>query len=102
VIRRPRNELGLGATWQPQGSSTQLSADLRHVRGLYDDQFWVDGKTGARLPDFTVMNFAATQPITSNVELTARMTNAFDEEYSEVWGYATRGRAGFVGLSASW
>lgn len=102
VIRRPRNELGLGATWQPQGSSTQLSADLRHVRGLYDDQFWVDGKTGARLPDFTVMNFAATQPITSNLELTARMTNAFDEEYSEVWGYATRGRAGFVGLSASW
>jgi len=100
--RRPRNELGLVATWQAPNSESSLSADLRYVRGLFDNENWKEGRPVVRLPSFTVVNLSASHGITDQVEITARVTNALDEEYQEVLGYATRGRAGFVGLRASW
>lgn len=102
-VRRPRNEVGLSTTWRlPNGVST-LSGDLRYVRGLFDSQFW-DGSSEnpERLSNFTVGNLAITHAITDHIDLTGRVTNIFDEEYQEVWGYATRGRAVFAGLRASW
>ena len=101
-VRRPRNELGLRATWRLPATPTELSGDLRYVRGLYANQFWTGGETGARLPDFTVVNLAANHQLTEHLELTARLTNALDKGYQEVWGYATRDRAGYVGVKASW
>ena len=101
-MRRPRNELGLRATWRLPATPTELSGDLRYVRGLYANQFWTGGETGARLPDFTVVNLAANHQLTEHLELTARLTNALDKGYQEVWGYATRDRAGYVGVKASW
>ena len=101
-LRRPRNELGLRATWRLPTTATELSGDLRYVRGLYANQFWTGGETAARLPDFTVLNLAANHQLTEHLELTARITNALDEDYQEVWGYATRNRAAYVGVRASW
>jgi vitamin B12 transporter len=101
-IRRPRNEFGLAATWRAPGSDTSFSGNLRYVRGLFDQENWKEGYPVVRLPSFTVVNFAASHAITDAVEVTARLTNAFDEEYQEVLGYATRGRAGYVGMRASW
>jgi len=100
--RRPRNELGLGATWRSAGGVIKLSGDLRYVRGLFSQQRWEEGMPREQLPDFTVVNLASSYSITENIDLTARLTNAFDEDYQEVWGYATRGRAGYVGVRASW
>ena len=34
--------------------------------------------------------------------LNARVENLFDEEYSESWGYATRGRTAYIGVSSQW
>ena len=39
-IRRPRHELALGANWDFAQGRGRLSADLRHVRGNWDTQFW--------------------------------------------------------------
>ena len=101
-IRRPRHEYGLNARWRPMGTGSVLSADLRHVRGLYDDQFWAGGEDGARLPNFTVIDLAATQSLSDHVTLVARVDNVLDEDYAEVWGYATRGRAAYLGVRAAW
>lgn len=100
--RRPRNEVGLNTTWRLPDGATTLSGDLRYVRGLFDQQFWEDGFPREQLPNFTVVNLTASHALTDNVDLTTRVTNVFDEDYQEVWGYATRGRAVFVGLRASW
>ncbi|QGM20993.1 TonB-dependent receptor plug domain-containing protein [Spiribacter sp. 2438] len=100
--RRPRNEVGLNATWRLPDGATTLSGDLRYVRGLFDQQRWEDGNPIEQLPNFTVVNLAASHALTDNVDLTTRVTNVFDEDYQEVWGYATRGRAVFAGLRASW
>ena len=102
VTRRPRNELGINATLQVTETDTTLSGNLRYVKGLYGKEFWNQGSPRSELPDFTVVNLSANHPLTDNVDLTARITNAFDEDYQEVWGYATRGRAGFVGVRTQW
>jgi vitamin B12 transporter len=100
--RRPGHELGLTADLRIQPWNTLISSNIRHVRGLYDNQFWDGGETGAELPNFTTVDFAASHMVSEQIELFARLNNAFDEDYEEVWSYATRGRAGYVGVRASW
>ena len=101
-IRRPRNELGLKGSWRLPNQVTTLSGDVRYVDDLFDNENWKDDRPTKELPNFTVVNLAATHSLTEHVDLTARVTNAFDEHYQEVWGYATRGRAAFVGIRTQW
>ncbi|MEX0431267.1 TonB-dependent receptor plug domain-containing protein [Spiribacter insolitus] len=100
--RRPMHEFGLNTTWRASRLPLTLSGDLRYVRDLYDQQFYKEGNPFAKIPAFTVVNFAARYSLTDHIDLTGRITNAFDEDYTEVWGYATRGRAGYIGMAASW
>ena len=77
-----------------------LTADLRHVSGNFDTQFWNDQTR--EMPSFTVVNLAAGYDLTDNIRLTGRVVNLFDRDYSEVWGYATQGRTAYAGLQARW
>jgi vitamin B12 transporter len=102
-IRRPRHELTLGGTLDAFGGRGSVSADLRHVAGNYDTQYWGGYQTvkpTVKLPSFTTVNVAAHYDLTDRVQLTGRVENLFDAEATEVWGYATRGRAVYVGLNA--
>ena len=99
-IRRPRQELNLGATVDVMDGRGSVSADLRHVAGAYDTQFWGTFET-VRLPAYTTLDLAGRYEVMNGVDLTARVTNALDAETSDVWGYANRGRAVYVGLNAS-
>jgi vitamin B12 transporter len=98
-IRRPRHELTLGGTLDAFGGRGSVSADLRHVAGNYDTQFWGSYQT-VKLPSSTTVNLAAHYDLTDRVQLTGRVENLFDADATEVWGYATRGRAVYVGLNA--
>ena len=51
--------------------------------------------------DYTTVDVSAQYELNPNVVLTGRVTNLFDEEYSDVWGYAKRGRAAYIGVRAS-
>ncbi|WP_126976018.1 TonB-dependent receptor plug domain-containing protein [Frigidibacter oleivorans] len=102
VTRAPEHELSLGATLDVLDGRGSLSADLRHVAGLYDTQFWTFPSRIEKLPDYTTVDMAGGFDLTDNVRLTARVTNLLDEDYSESWGYAARGRTGWIGLSANW
>ena len=99
-IRRPRHELGLSATLAVLDGRGSLTADLRHVSGNFDTQFWNDQTR--EMPSFTVVNLAAGYDLTDNIRLTGRVVNLFDRDYSEVWGYATQGRTAYAGLQARW
>ena len=102
-IRRPRHELTLGGTLDAFGGRGSVSADLRHVAGNYDTQSWGDSQTvkpTVKLPSSTAVNVAAHYDLTDRVQLTGRVENLFDADATEVWGYATRGRAVYVGLNA--
>ncbi|MEX0450401.1 TonB-dependent receptor [Spiribacter sp. 218] len=102
-VRRPRNELSLGLTWRARQIPVTINGDLRHVRGLYDTQFWEPTpRPTEELPSFTTVDLSGQLDVLPGLTLTGRVTNLTDEENKEVWGYATRGRAGFVGVRASW
>lgn len=100
-VRRPKHELGLGATLKAFNGRGTVNIEARHVAGNFDDQFFGAYST-AELPDYTVVNLGADYALTDAVKLTARVVNVFDEEYSDVWGYASRGRTAYLGLSANW
>lgn len=99
-IRRPRNELTLGATMETFGGRGMVSADLRHVSGNFDSEFWLFPSPVTKLPDFTTVDVAARYDLTDRVALTGRVTNLFDKATIDTWGYANRGRAVYVGLNA--
>jgi vitamin B12 transporter len=101
ATRRPEHELGLGATLKTFGGKGSVTADLRHVSGSFDTQFF-GGFTTERLPDFTTVNLSASYDLTENLALTGRVVNLFDEDYSESWGYASRGRTIYVGIQGKW
>ena len=101
ATRRPEHELGLGATLRTFGDKGSITADLRHVAGSFDTQFF-GSFSNEKLPDFTTVNLSATYDLTDNLALTGRVVNLFDEEYSESWGYASQGRTLYVGLQGQW
>ncbi|CAM3240117.1 vitamin B12 transporter [Paracoccus aminovorans] len=100
-VRRPRHELGLAATLAFLDGRGSVTADVRRVAGNYDSRFFGDYAT-AELPAYTVVNLAAGYDLTRNVRVTGRVTNLFDKEYSDVWGYASQGRTAYAGLQARW
>lgn len=98
-IRRPQHELALGVTAVAFGGQGEVSADIRHVSGNFDTQFWGFFET-TKLPAYTTLDVAAQYDLTDSVTLTGRVENVFDSETSDVWGFANRGRAAYIGLSA--
>jgi vitamin B12 transporter len=101
ATRRPEHELGLGATLKTFGGKGSITADLRHVAGSFDTQFF-GSFTTEKLPDFTTVNLSASYDLTDNLALTGRVVNLFDEDYAESWGYASQGRTLYVGLQGQW
>ncbi|MCV6584198.1 MAG: TonB-dependent receptor [Marinibacterium sp.] len=99
-VRRPRHELMLSATQRFLDGRGSVTADLRYVGGNYDTQFFGAFET-KQLSDFATVNLSAQYEITPGVKVTGRVVNLFDAEYSDVWGYATRGQTFYAGLSAS-
>lgn len=98
-IRRPRNELGLNANYEY--ARGDVTAHIRHVSDNFDTQGWGSYET-KKLPAYTTLDLAAGYALTENVRLTGRVTNVFDKEYSDSWGFASQGRTAYVGLQAKW
>lgn len=98
--RRPKHELGLQATWQSADERLAVTADLRHVAGNFDIQFFNDNAV-LKLKDYSVVNLSASYKLTEAVNLTGRVLNVFDTDYSDTWGYRAQDRAVWLGLNAS-
>ena len=99
--RRPRHEFALNAEWTFAQGRGLLAADLRHVSGNHDTQ-WFGAYETRELPSYTVVNLAAGYDLTDKARLTGRVTNLFDKEYSDVWGYASQGRTAYLGVETRW
>ncbi|MBO9479665.1 TonB-dependent receptor [Shimia sp. R11_0] len=103
LARRPEHEIGLQARATFLNDRAVATADLRYVNGSYDKEWfrpWPNNPI-TKLPSFTVVNIAAQYALTDTVNLNARITNLFDEEYSEAWGSFGQRRTAYLGLSAS-
>lgn len=99
-VRRPEHELGLGATLDTFGGRGTVSADLRYVAGNYDTQYW-GSYAVEELPAFATVDVAADYRLNDTFTLKGRVTNLFNSDAMEAWGYVGRPRSYYVGIGAS-
>lgn len=103
ISRAPRHELHLRAEAGFADGNGAVSAELRHVAGNYDAEWFRSYEPDTtELPDFTTVNVAAHYDLTDQLRLSGRVVNLFDKDYSEAWGYYGQGRTAYVGLQARW
>ncbi len=92
--RRPRHAATLSLDWQA-GDGFALGTDLRVVSASYDD-----AANLVRLDGYAVLDLRANWRLSDDIELFGRIENAWDEQYQTAAGYATQGRAAFLGVRA--
>ena len=63
-----------------------------------DDDFATFPARRVELDGYTLLHCTARYRLSDRFEVTGRIENATDENYQDVWGYATPGRSAFVGL----
>lgn len=101
-VRRPRHTGSASFTFASGNErfTATMSADYGGTR---DDFFFPPGAFESEtvtLSDYWLVDLTANVKLTNNVTLFARGTNLLDEDYEQVYGFRTLGRAGYVGIRA--
>jgi vitamin B12 transporter len=101
-LRRPRHtgSASFAFTSGNERFTAALSADYGGTR---EDIFfppWPDPSETVTLSDYWLVDLTANLRLTENVTLFVRGTNLLDEDYEQVYGFRTPGRAGYVGVRA--
>ena len=80
--------------WDVNGvGGLRLGGELRVGGGRWDD-----AANSLRVEGNTVVNLRGSYAVTRNVEVYARLDNAFDEHYEVVRLYGTPGRSAYAGV----
>ena len=97
LLRRPSQILSLNVSreFTHSGNSGSINMNIQHVGNQLDNTTWPNV---ADLPEYTLVNLAATLKLNSNLELTGKIDNLFNRQYSEVRGYNKPGQTLQVGL----
>ncbi len=98
-LRRPHNSGRVIVNFNPLPDRLMFELGAAYVGDHYDDNFATFPATRLNLNGYTLVHFTARYRFNDHFELTGRIENATDEHYQDVWGYATPGRRGFVGLN---
>ena len=97
-IRRARHSGSLTAT--AERDRLTLAASLAYVGKRRDVDF--DTFTDVTLGDYVLVTVSGRYRLSESIELTARVENAGDADYQDVFGYATPGIAAYGGLRVRW
>ena len=101
-IRRPRHAGSVSADYLSSGERLRLALAADYG-GTRLDRFFPPFPEPPRvvtLGNYWLVELTAHFRVTSSVALYARATNLLDEDYEEVYGYNTPGRAGYLGVRA--
>jgi len=98
LLRRPRHKATLDAKWQAT-AVLSLDADLLYVGP------WIDGNRSFTIPrltapGYTTMDIAVNYEITARLTLYGRVSNLFDENYQDPYGYLRPARGLYAGIRA--
>ena len=97
-LRRPKHIGSLSLDYATMGGALRLSAGADFHGAQKDTDFGTFQTVS--LSGYTLLRAAAAYRVMENLELTARVENALDQDYEEVVGYRTRGLGVFAGLRA--
>lgn len=98
-LRRPNHAANLFLDWSHENGGGVM-ANLSYV-GEADDMFfppWPQPSEVKKMKSYVLATVSARYRLTENVQLTARIENAFDEQYEDVYGFATPGLGAYAGL----
>jgi len=93
LLRRPEHKVTFTADY----SFMERGSALLNIQYTGKRQDFI-GLTQGELEDYTVVNLALAYDVTDNIELQARLDNAFDEDYQEVAGYGSVDRSIYGGI----
>lgn len=99
-VRRPRHVASLAANYYFANDRGNLNLNLNYT-GKQLDNFYSPltfALERVEIPSFTVVDIASSWKLTPSLDLTARISNLFDEEYEEILGFVRPGRAVYAGL----
>jgi len=90
-LRRPKNLGNVGIQYASADDKLRLAAHYRLSRDSIDIG-------GVALDDYEVLDLSMSYAFNSAFEVYARVENATDEDYQELIGYRTPGRAAYGGV----
>ncbi len=99
-VRRPRHSGSFNLSYVDPDDRFSGTLTVRYKGETTDNFFGALGSETVELPDYTLVNLAADVRVTDSVRVYARVENVFDEDYEDVFTYATAGRAAYAGVRA--
>ncbi len=99
-VRRPKHMASLVANYYFADERGNLNLNLNYSGEQLDNFFSPITFTLDRvaIPSYTVVDLAGSWRINRSLDLTARVSNLFDEEYEEILGFVRPGRGVYAGL----
>jgi vitamin B12 transporter len=101
-VRRPRHTASVSGSYQWDKAGLYVGIDYN---GSQTDNFFPPFPASQELvilDGYTLINLAGRYAFNENVMLTARLENALDQDFEEVFGYATPGFAAYAGIKLTW
>ena len=102
-LRRPRHMASLNINYIA-GQFSNLNLSVQY-NGSQEDIFfppWPQPSERVRLGDYTLLNMSYQYQLTNTIELTVGGRNLLDEEYEQVFGFQSPGRAIYAGIEMKW
>ena len=97
LLRRPKHSGGLNLNFNPE-NSLQLNLGITFVGERFDSDFSGFPFVYEFTPSYKTVRVASSYNLTEYLKLKLRIENLLDEEYSEVAGFPSPGRAIYGGL----
>lgn len=99
-VRRAPHIASLNVSWRSVGKRFGANLTVRYNGDAQDSNFTLTGGPRVTLPAFTLVNLGADYRLTEKLSLYGRVENLTDEDYQEIYTYASPGRAAYFGVKA--
>jgi vitamin B12 transporter len=100
-LRRPRHSGSLNLNYSFAADRGQVNLRIDYTGDQDDLFFGTFPSTRVVLDNYTLVNVSSSYQISDNINVYGRLENLLDEDYQEVFGYATAGIGAFVGVKVS-
>ncbi len=101
-VRRPENSGSISANYNWGKANINL---LVAYTGRQDDDYFPPFppyQERVELDSYTLVSISSSYQVNGNLEITLQLENAFDDNYEEVFGYASPGLTAYGGVRMSW
>ncbi|WP_420553180.1 TonB-dependent receptor plug domain-containing protein [Tenacibaculum aiptasiae] len=96
AIRIPKHKINAGVNYTYK--ATNLGLNYQYVSDRDDTDFRSWPSVNTVLESYSLLDFSANHKLNDNIRLMFNVSNIFNEDYQEVFGFSTRGRNFKFGL----